>query len=89
MQERYYTYILESELTGRLYVGHTSDLEARLLRHNEGRVRSTKGYRPWRLLKAYGFRTRSEAMALEGYLKGLKSREAILNYIRLHPGGRP
>ncbi|NOX37622.1 MAG: GIY-YIG nuclease family protein [Calditrichaeota bacterium] len=38
MQERYYTYILESETTGRLYVGHTSDLEARLLRHNEGQT---------------------------------------------------
>ena len=83
--QRYFTYILMSISSGRLYIGHTRDMLDRLVRHNSGRVRSTKGRGPWVLQRAYGFASRGEAMRLERYLKGLKSREAVLRYIATHP----
>ena len=45
----YYSYILQSERDGSYYYGHTRDLDARLKAHNQGKVRYTKGHRPWRL----------------------------------------
>ena len=38
----YIVYILKSSIDGGYYDGYTSDLEERLMRHNEGLVRSTK-----------------------------------------------
>ena len=46
----YYVYILESEKSGRHYVGSTSNLERRLTEHNEGKVKSTKRYCPWKII---------------------------------------
>ncbi len=73
----FFVYIL-SNPAERLYVGHTSDVELRLRRHNDGRVRSTKNRGPWNLVYSEEFSTRSAAMAREKELKALKSREAIL-----------
>lgn len=46
----YYVYVLESLLTKELYVGSTNDLKKRFKNHNEGKVISTKRYRPWKLI---------------------------------------
>ena len=35
----YFVYILQSERDGSFYIGSTSDVEARLSRHNSGRTR--------------------------------------------------
>ncbi|HVO72640.1 MAG TPA: GIY-YIG nuclease family protein, partial [Ignavibacteriaceae bacterium] len=48
----YFTYILKSEFLPaesykRFYHGHCENLIERLKRHNSGKVRSTKAYRPW------------------------------------------
>ena len=48
-RKMFFTYILESTSTGRFYIGQTSDLEARLGRHNAGKNRSTKSGIPWRV----------------------------------------
>ncbi|WP_367119222.1 GIY-YIG nuclease family protein, partial [uncultured Mucilaginibacter sp.] len=34
----FYTYILQSTKSGRYYIGHTSNIEERLERHNTGKV---------------------------------------------------
>ena len=65
----FYVYILRSLKDGKLYTGHTANIEERLIRHNEGRVRSTKHRRPFELVYLEKHKTRCEAMKRESYLK--------------------
>ena len=46
----FHLYILWSESRKRFYVGHSADLDDRLLRHNEGRSKATKAGGPWQLV---------------------------------------
>jgi len=77
----FFTYILKSEVDGSLYIGQTQDVEKRLKRHNAGRNRSTSAKRPWVLLFAKQCASRPEAMKLEKYLKSLKKRKAVFDWI--------
>jgi putative endonuclease len=70
----YFMYILKSESTDSSYVGHTSNLEKRLIEHNNGKSLSTRGKRPWRLVYKEKYTTRSEAAARERYFKSVKGR---------------
>ncbi len=85
----FFVYVIKNP-EGRFYVGQTSDVELRVRRHNEGRVFWTKGRGPWTLVHSEQFDSRSEAMAKEKRLKGLKSRQAIEAYIAQweNPPGR-
>lgn len=65
-------YVLQSESTGRYYIGQGKDLRVRLKKHNNGESRSTKGGRPWRLVYSEDYPTRSEAVRRERYLKSPK-----------------
>ncbi len=78
---KFFTYILMSDVDGGLYIGQTQDVEKRLKRHNTGRNRSTSAKRPWKLLFAKPCSSRSEAMKLEKYLKSLKKRKAVFEWI--------
>lgn len=71
----YYTYILKSKIKERYYIGHTSDLERRLRKHNEGHSRSTKAYIPWELVYWKEYNTKSEAMKRENCIKKMKSKK--------------
>jgi predicted GIY-YIG superfamily endonuclease len=65
-----YVYILESlTFPGHFYVGLTSDLKARLKRHNERQVTHTAKYAPWRVNTYLGFDDDVRAVAFERYLK--------------------
>jgi len=66
-------YILESETTGKLYIGQTNDIKRRLNQHHRGYVSSTKNRGPWSLLKTIELKTRSEAVQLERRLKRMKN----------------
>jgi len=78
----YCTYIIESELDGRYYVGQSRDCSERLIAHNLGKSKSTRPYRPWHFMYVRGFETRSEAMKHEKYLKSFKKRMYLEKYIR-------
>ncbi|MEL1242167.1 GIY-YIG nuclease family protein [Flavobacterium flavipallidum] len=65
----YVVYVLESEIDGRFYKGHTVDIEKRVKEHNAGKTKSTKGYRPWKLVYFEIFETREEAVLREKYFK--------------------
>jgi len=69
-----YLYILQSEKSGSYYVGSTLDTENRLSLHNIGKVPSTKGKGPWKLVFNQVFNTKSEAQSVEFRLKKKKSK---------------
>ncbi|MCL4523851.1 MAG: GIY-YIG nuclease family protein [Acidobacteria bacterium] len=70
-------YVLKSLSMGRRYVGSTANLEARLQQHNQGRVRSTRGGRPWKVVYTEVFETNSEARRREISLKSGKGRAEL------------
>ena len=69
-------YVLQS-IKMKRYIGHTSDLERRLLEHNSGLCKSTKIDRDWRVIYQEKFNTRGEALKRERWLKTGRGREFI------------
>jgi putative endonuclease len=67
----FFAYILKSLKDGRFYYGHTSDIEIRLLDHNNGKVKSTKGRRPFLVHYYESFETKSEAVKRELFFKSI------------------
>ena len=78
----YYFYILQSQRDGSYYLGQTSNLQARLERHQQGRSRYTRNRRPWKLVYYEEFATRSEAMRRERECKAKHSKIFIEQLIR-------
>src|SRR5260370_16583482 len=52
-----FLYILQSESSGRFYVGSTDDLDRRLSEHLRGHTPSTRGRGPWKLVYTEPFGT--------------------------------
>jgi len=80
--EKYYVYILESETTGKLYIGQTNNPEKRLLDHNRGASTYTKNKGHWRRIYLKEFESRTESILLEKTLKSWKSPERIRSMIK-------
>ncbi len=77
-QEFYYVYILESlNIPGSYYTGYTSDIEKRLVKHNNGEVAATKLKKPWQLKNYFTFREKSKALDFEKYLKSHSGRAFV------------
>ena len=62
-------YVLKSEKDHNLYIGCTSDLKNRLDYHNNGRVKSTKNRRPFKLIFSEVYPDRYEAYRMEKFYK--------------------
>jgi putative endonuclease len=81
----YYTYILQSESTGRFYIGSTDDLERRVAQHNDPEYKGskiTKRFKgPWKLVYYENVDSRSQSMVREKQIKGWKSKKMILYLI--------
>jgi putative endonuclease len=73
----FYTYILKSEKSDRYYIGHTSNIEDRLERHNSGKVVATKNKGPWQVVYFETYESKAEANSRELYIKSMKSRVYI------------
>ena len=73
----YYVYVLLSLVNGDIYIGSTENVEQRVWLHNNGRVKSTKAYRPWKLLEVKEYNTRSEAVREEKFFKQHQQKEII------------
>jgi len=66
----HYVYLLQSESRpDQRYTGLTSNLKARMQKHNNGEVPHTSQFRPWKLVTYIAFSTREQAAEMEGYLK--------------------
>ncbi len=74
---KYYVYILKSLKNNDIYIGSTADISNRIQLHNQGKVKSTKGYRPWQLSEYREFNSRSEAIQQEGFLKSGQQKEIL------------
>ena len=76
-------YVLYSQKHNKIYVGYTSNLEQRLISHNE---LGTKGYsikfRPWKVVYREIFNNKKEAMQREKQLKSAKGRKFIWEIIK-------
>lgn len=69
----YYIYVLQSEVDGSHYIGSTKNVERRVWEHNFGSTRYTKRKRPWKLVYKEEYKTKTEALKREKYLKGLRN----------------
>ena len=78
----FYTYILYSNYFDKFYIGQSSDLDKRFSRHQNGYVKSTKPFRPWKLVYFESFDTRKEAVNREAVLKSWKSKVRIKHLIK-------
>ena len=65
----YFVYILKSKKNKQLYVGCTNNLRERLREHNNGLVKSTRPYVPWRLVYYEAYLSKEEAFRREHNLK--------------------
>jgi len=82
----FYTYILQSEKSGRFYVGHAEDVYKRLERHNTGKVNATKNKGPWATVYFESHETKAGANSRELYIKSMKSRIYIAGLIKTFKG---
>ncbi|MCF8261257.1 MAG: GIY-YIG nuclease family protein [Melioribacteraceae bacterium] len=76
----FFVYVLRSLNYDRIYIGHTHNLENRIIEHNSGRTKSTKPYKPWELVYSENYESRDEAVRREKYLKTGSGRELIKSF---------
>ena len=65
----YFAYIIQSEVDGTFYKGFTTDIIARLKRHNEGRSRYTSRKIPWKLVYLEKCESKTAGLVRENQLK--------------------
>ena len=75
----YFIYILYSEKSDKYYVGHTDDVNQRLLEHNTSeRITFTSKHRPWKIMAVYECGAgRGEVLKIERFIKRQKNRKLI------------
>jgi putative endonuclease len=79
----FYVYILQSEITGKYYIGSTKNVSQRLARHNAKMVLSTKHYCPWQLIHTELFGTLSHVRRRELEIKSWKNPAYMANKLGL------
>ena len=72
-------YALKSLTRNYIYVGLTNNTKRRFLEHNAGKNKTTRPYRPFKLLHTEQFEKRSEARVREKFLKGGSGKEFLKN----------
>ena len=65
----YYVYILLNEARTRTYTGVADDVNKRLGDHNAGSVKSSRPYRPYKIIHTEAFETLGEARQKEKFYK--------------------
>ena len=65
----FFVYAIKSSIRNYIYVGLTNDFERRFNEHNSGQNRTTKAYRPFKLVVLEKFSKRIEARKREKFLK--------------------
>jgi len=77
----FYTYVLKSDIDGKLYIGYTADLKERFKQHNSGLVLSTKNRIPLTLIYYEACLNKGKAIKREKQLKTGFGRSYLKNRI--------
>ena len=81
----FWVYVLQSENTGRIYIGQTSNLTHRIAQHNNlksSRTRFTYHQRgAWKLVYKEQYQNRKEAIRRERELKSAKGRAWLKSFL--------
>lgn len=78
----YFVYILLSKKDGKFYTGYTSNLRARIIEHNSGKVCSTRNRIPLELVYFEGCLNQEDALHREKYLKTTYGKRYIKNRLK-------
>jgi putative endonuclease len=78
----YCTYVLFSEKDAMLYVGYSTDLASRILKHNSGGTKSIAYRRPLKLIFCEFYLFEKDARNREQYLKTSAGKKAIKLMLR-------
>ena len=80
-----YVYIIQSQTTGRYYIGQTADVGRRVRQHNDPEYHGSKTTKrfpgPWELVYSETCESRSLAMSREKEIKRWKSRKMIAQLV--------
>ena len=79
----YYVYIISSIKVNRYYIGSTEIVDKRLAYHNSGKVKSTKAYRPWKIVHTETYDSKTDAIKREKQIKSYKSGNAFKKLLGL------
>lgn len=74
----YFVYVLQSLKNKDLYTGYSDDFEKRFIAHNNGKVKSTKGCRPWKLVYCEAYYSKQDATKREYQLKKHYYKEELI-----------
>jgi putative endonuclease len=87
--EKYYFYVLHSETLDKFYIGHTSNLEERLRKHNSNHKGFTGKVNDWEIVYLEGFSTKELAYERERKVKKWKSSKRIKELISKNGSKHP
>jgi len=75
----FFVYAIKSIDRNYIYVGLTGNLERRFTEHNGGKNKTTKPYKPFKLIYSEEFDTRIQARVREKYFKSGSGKEFLKN----------
>lgn len=78
----YYVYVLKSTKNKDIYIGFSNDLKTRYKSHNSGKVKSTKAYRPWKLIYYEAYGVKADATKREKELKMHAAKNELLKRLK-------
>ena len=80
----FFVYVLRSKKDRSFYIGFAQDLKARMEKHNQGLVQSTKNIRPMELMYCEVYKSKKDALIrekrLNQFAKGFVSLKSRLKY---------
>jgi len=88
VEKPYRVYVLQNP-TGRLYIGLSENPAIRLVQHNSGVSKWTRGRGPWKIIWESNWLTLTEARKLENKLKRQKGGHGLYQMIGLSMAHNP
>jgi len=85
----HFVYVLHSEKDDKMYTGYTTNLKDRLISHNCGKGKSSRRYRPYKLLYFEGCLNKKDALHRERYLKTAWGKRYIKNRLKNYLSNKP